>query len=154
MLSVIPQCHRTRRFTKLCRLFSMERIKLKNSQPRDIIGPPDPISNLRPIVFANSTKETYSEKRYRELRKEAQQWNQIFWSKHNTNFTEERKRFQQMLKEQGKEATADDMSVFYKKFLDKNWQSHFNYNIAWYKKNIKILFFGIAAKMSKLKMLK
>jgi len=65
---------------------------------------------------------------------------------------QERKQFQQMLKAQGKiTLTADDMSVFYKQFLDKNWQSHFNYNIAWYKRNIKILFFGIASKISKLK---
>lgn len=140
-----------------------------------MIGPPDPISNLRPIIFANPPKETYLEKRYRELREETQQWNQIFWSKHNTSFIkvillnwsfnnirfsiqkdlikfQEREQFQQMLKAQGKVTlTADDMSVFYKQFLDQNWQTHFNYNIAWYKRNIKILFFGIAVKVSKLK---
>lgn len=65
---------------------------------------------------------------------------------------QERKRFQELLRAQGKtEITADDMSVFYKQFLDKNWQSHFNYNVSWYKKNIKILLYGIAAKISKLK---
>lgn len=64
---------------------------------------------------------------------------------------QERKQFQELLKVQGKKKlTADDMSVFYKQFLDKNWQSHFNYNLAWYKRNIKILFYGIAAKISKL----
>ncbi|XP_018406381.1 PREDICTED: APOPT family protein CG14806, mitochondrial isoform X2 [Cyphomyrmex costatus] len=126
--------------------------KLENNcEIHDVIGPPDPISNLRPVVFASSIKETHLEKRYREFRKETQQWNQIFWSKHNTNFIEERNQFQQLLKVQGRKTlTADDMSVFYKLFLDKNWQSHFDYNITWYKKNIKILFFGIAAKISKL----
>lgn len=65
---------------------------------------------------------------------------------------QERKRFQELLRAQGKtEITADDMSVFYKQFLDKNWQSHFNYNVSWYKRNIKILLYGIAAKISKLK---
>jgi len=56
-----------------------------------------------------------------------------------------------MLKAQGKiTLTADDMSVFYKQFLDKNWRSHVDYNFAWYKKNIKILFLGIAVKISQL----
>ncbi|XP_024871554.1 apoptogenic protein 1, mitochondrial [Temnothorax curvispinosus] len=155
MLNVALQCYnyRTKHFTRqLCRLFSMETVKLKNNyQLRDVIGPPDPVSNLRPVLFASPTKETYLEKRYKELRKETQQWNQIFWSKHNTNFIKERKQFQQMLEAQGKTLTADNMSVFYKQFLDKNWQSHFNYNIMWYKRNIKILFFGIAVKISKLK---
>lgn len=65
---------------------------------------------------------------------------------------QERKEFQELLKAQGKEAlTADDMSVFYKQFLDKNWQSHFNYNIAWYKKNIQILLLGILVNISKFK---
>ncbi|XP_011874078.1 PREDICTED: apoptogenic protein 1, mitochondrial isoform X2 [Vollenhovia emeryi] len=154
MLNVVHQCYiyHTKPFIRLYRLFSMETAKLeKNRQSRDIIGPPDPVSNLRPIVFVSRTKETYSEQKYRALRNETQQWNQIFWTKHNTSFTEEREQFKQMLKAQGRIATADDMSVFYKQFLDKNWQSHFNYNIAWYKRNIKILFFGIASKISKLK---
>lgn len=65
---------------------------------------------------------------------------------------QERKQFQERLKAQGKPTvTADDMSVFYKQFLDKNWQSHFNYNIAWYRRNLKILFLGIAAKLSNLR---
>ena len=154
MLNVSQCCnYRVKYFAELCRLFSTKTDKLKNNQQiHDLIGPPDPVSNLRPIIFARSAKETYFEKKYIDLREETQQWNQEFWIKHNTNFIEERKRFQELSRAQGKkELTADDMSVFYKQFLDKNWQSHFNYNIAWYKRNIKILFYGIAAKISKLK---
>ncbi|EFN79630.1 Uncharacterized protein C14orf153 [Harpegnathos saltator] len=117
-----------------------------------MIGPPDPVSNLRPIVFVHPANETYLEKKYRELKEDTQQWNQEFWFKHNTNFIQERKQFQNLLKAQGKmEITADEMSVFYKKFLDKNWQLHFNYNIAWHKKNIKILFLEIVVGLSKFK---
>ncbi|XP_025993995.1 COA8 family protein CG14806, mitochondrial [Solenopsis invicta] len=154
MVNVISQCYnRHTKFIKLYRLFSVKTAKLENNHELpDVIGPPDPVSNLRPVVFAGSTNETYFEKKYRKLRKETQQWNQIFWYKHNTSFIKERKQFQQMSKAQGKIAlTADDMSIFYKEFLDKNWHSHFNYNIAWYKSNIKILFFGIAAKLSRFK---
>lgn len=65
---------------------------------------------------------------------------------------QERKRFQESLRAQGKVSlTADDMSVFYKQFLDKNWQSHFNYNIAWYRRNLTMLLYGIAVAISKLR---
>ncbi|XP_011259104.1 apoptogenic protein 1, mitochondrial [Camponotus floridanus] len=155
MLNVTSQCYNCRLtyLVKFSRLFNTETDKLKsNQQTHDLIGPPDPVSNLRPIIFARSAKETYFEKKYLDLREETQQWNQEFWLKHNTNFVKERKQFQELLKAQGKtNITADDMSVFYKKFLDKNWQSHFNYNKSWYKRNIKILLYGIAAKISKLK---
>lgn len=31
------------------------------------------------------------------------------------------------------------MSEFYKKFLDENWQTHFDYNKTWYKYNFEML---------------
>lgn len=141
------------KYFRLGRLFCTKTSKsLRDNQQHDVIGPPDPVSNLRPIVFARSPKETHLDKKYRELKQEAQEWNQAFWLRHNTSFIEERKQFQELLKAQGKTAlTADDMSVFYKQFLDKNWQAHFNYNVAWYKRNIKILLFGILTNISKLK---
>ncbi|EZA60403.1 hypothetical protein DMN91_010479 [Ooceraea biroi] len=155
MTNIVLQNHRVKYLTKLCRPFSMKREDLQGNRrlhPPDTIGPPDPVSNLRPIVFARPAKETYLQKRYRELRDETQQWNHAFWSKHNTSFVEERKQFQESLKAQGKiTLNADDMSVFYKRFLDKNWQSHVSYNIAWYKRNVQILLFGIAAKISQFK---
>ncbi|XP_032679824.1 cytochrome c oxidase assembly factor 8 [Odontomachus brunneus] len=154
MLNITSQTykHCVRYLTESCRLCSTKTTTLKNDQLHDIIGPPDPVSNLRPIIFARPMKETYLEKKYRELKEDTQQWNQTFWYKHNTNFIQERKQFQELLRTQGKMTlTADEMSVFYKQFLDKNWKSHFNYNIAWYKKNIKILFLGIAVGICKFK---
>lgn len=35
--------------------------------------------------------------------------------------------------------SADDMSVFYKEFLDKNWRIHCFYNLSWYAKNAELL---------------
>lgn len=52
----------------------------------DMIGPPDPVSNLRRIIFKQPSNETDIEKRYRELRGEVQEWNQKFWTQHNTRF--------------------------------------------------------------------
>lgn len=139
--------------TVLLRLFSSKPASnLKSPAQTDIIGPPDPVSNLRPIIFAKSRNETDLEKRYRKAREETQIWNQNFWSRHNNSFAEERKQFQQTLKAQGKETiTADDMSIFYKRFLDKNWRSHFNYNLEWYKRNLRLLFLELRVRLSKLK---
>lgn len=123
---------------------------LESRKDTDVIGPPDPVSNLRPIVFAKAESENSLEKEYRQAREDTQTWNQTFWTKHNTSFTEERKKFQETLKGQGKTyLTADDMSVFYKRFLDKNWHTHFNYNVAWYKRNIRILLLELRVRFSK-----
>lgn len=43
------------------------------------------------------------------------------------------------------------MSLFYKTFLDKNWKTHLNYNISWYKKNFELLILAFKVKMYKLK---
>lgn len=29
-----------------------------------------------------------------------------------------------------------EISVFYKDFLDRNWKTHYKYNLEWYKNNI------------------
>lgn len=52
----------------------------------DMIGPPDPVSNLRKIIFKQSVNETELEKKYREMRAEVQDWNQNFWTQHNSRF--------------------------------------------------------------------
>lgn len=45
--------------------------------------------------------------------------------------------------------TADEMSVFYKAFLDKNWKTHLSYNKEWYKKNVTLLGLSIQVKFRK-----
>lgn len=52
----------------------------------DMIGPSDPVSNLRRIVFKQPHDETDLEKVYRQKRLAVQEWNQVFWTKHNTSF--------------------------------------------------------------------
>lgn len=68
-------------------------------------------------------------------------------------FFQERKEFQLALKDKsGKDSvTADEMSIFYKQFLDKNWKIHLAYNISWYKQNIRILILEIRVRLSKMK---
>lgn len=52
----------------------------------DLIGPPDPVSKLRPIVRRIVANETVLQQKLRELQDETQEWNQKFWSEHNTKF--------------------------------------------------------------------
>lgn len=58
----------------------------------DMVGPPDPVSNLRRIVFKQPNNETKLEKKYREMRTEVQEWNQDFWTQHNSRFFQVRLR--------------------------------------------------------------
>lgn len=52
----------------------------------DMIGPPHPISNLRPIIRYKPHNETSLQEKLRNLHNETQQWNQTFWENHNTKF--------------------------------------------------------------------
>ncbi|XP_026329866.1 APOPT family protein CG14806, mitochondrial [Hyposmocoma kahamanoa] len=121
----------------------------------DMIGPPDPASNLRRIIFKQSVNETELEKKYREMRAEVQDWNQNFWTQHNSRFYQEREKYLKKNLPEGKQSlTADEMSIFYKAFLDKNWKTHLQYNLEWYRKNVILLGLAIQVKLKKLFRLK
>jgi hypothetical protein len=51
-----------------------------------MIGPPDPISNLRLVVYHVPKNEEEIEKAFRIRREEVQKWNEAFWRKHNQSF--------------------------------------------------------------------
>ena len=38
---------------------------------------------------------------------------------------------------------AEEMSEFYKDFLDRKWSTHLQYNIEWQKRNFSIIFLSI-----------
>lgn len=61
-------------------------IVAKENNDVDIIGPPDPVSNLRPIIRKCPLKETTLQQQLRQMQDATQLWNQEFWTKHNTNF--------------------------------------------------------------------
>lgn len=109
----------------------------------DYIGPPDSLSNLRPIKFYIAPDETPLERQYRESRVEMQEWNQQFWADNNTKYKKMKAEFIQVrLREKyGKDTrerktlSAGEMSEFYKRFLDDHKDVHKQYNREWYKKN-------------------
>lgn len=117
----------------------------------DYIGPPDKQSNLRPVVRHISPRETETSRKLRELRDEVETWNDSFWTKHNKRFYEERQEYVEKFRKTADQAmTADEMSVFYKEFLDKNWRLHFYYNLSWYIKNWTLLFMSLRVEMESL----
>uniref|UniRef100_A0A8C6LRR5 Cytochrome c oxidase assembly factor 8 n=1 Tax=Nothobranchius furzeri TaxID=105023 RepID=A0A8C6LRR5_NOTFU len=65
----------------------------KPSSTHDWIGPPNPLSNLRPIVYHIPEKESDLEKRLRMLRQETEDWNHEFWTKQNISFSKEKEAF-------------------------------------------------------------
>lgn len=98
-----------------------------------------------------------------------QLWNQEFWATHNTNFNRvnsryfkwphlKQSRFQkrqeyidkhQVPGEETRQLSADEMSEFYKSFLDSNWKTHLKYNAEWYKKNFALLFLALRVSLEK-----
>lgn len=57
------------------------------SSTHEWIGPPNPLSNLRPIVYRIPENETELEKRLRHLRQETEDWNHEFWTEQNITFS-------------------------------------------------------------------
>jgi len=109
----------------------------------DLIGPPDPTSNIPPIKCYIPPDETPTEKVFRLNRMEVVEWNQKFWSTHNLKFSKEKELFVKEMKEKKslkkKTLSAEEMSIFYRNFLNENRQSHLEYNREWYKKNLGLV---------------
>lgn len=49
-----------------------------------------------------------------------------------------------------RQLTADEMSEFYKQFLDKNWKLHLDYNVQWYKINFTLLYLSLRVCIEKI----
>lgn len=120
-----------------------------------MIGPPNQLSNLRPVVFSIPRNESKLEKDFRLERDKVQKWNEDFWIKHNSAFLKESnefrlKKLQSSTDADKKSLSAEEMSEFYKRFLDKNWRVHVSYNFQWYRKNFNLLCMALKVQLSKL----
>ncbi|XP_044271601.1 COA8 family protein CG14806, mitochondrial [Tribolium madens] len=126
-------------------------IVVSESDDVDLIGPPDPLSNLRPIIRKCLRDETPLQRQLRQMQDATQAWNQEFWAKHNTNFIKKRQEFVKLGQSTGetRQLTAEEMSGFYKSFLDQNWETHLNYNLEWYKRNFALLFLAFRVSLEK-----
>ncbi|XP_061742245.1 kinesin light chain 1 isoform X1 [Nerophis ophidion] len=109
------------------------------SSTHDWIGPPNPLSNLRPVIYRVPENESELEGRLRTLRQATEDWNHRFWTTQNLSFSKDKDAFiASELKvkglserdEQGRRhaLSSEEMAVFYKRFLDINKERHANYN--------------------------
>ena len=112
------------------------------------------MSNLRPIHIKKSDKETALQEKLRVLRQDSAEFNQKFWAKHNQEFDSKRKAFVKKILEEKypnekskSTINAQEMSEFYKTFLDAQWKSHIDYNVEWQKRNFQILFLAYRVKL-------
>ncbi|XP_061599597.1 cytochrome c oxidase assembly factor 8 [Cololabis saira] len=119
------------------------------SSKYDWMGPPHPLSNLRPIIYHIPEDESELDQRLRKLRQDTEDWNHDFWAKQNISFNKEKEAFiisqltakgLTLRDKDGRRRTldTDEMAVFYKNFLDKNRIRHANYNKDWYRRNFTI----------------
>ncbi|KAK3714376.1 hypothetical protein QZH41_020617, partial [Actinostola sp. cb2023] len=118
----------------------------------DLIGPPDSVSNLRKVVFAKKANETRREQGLRLQKQASYKWQHTFWTEHNESFNESKKKFLEERKNAENESDkqfADELSVFYKDFLDKNYSLHKTFLWEWYTKNFKLLWSSVAVIVNK-----
>ncbi|WKY10435.1 hypothetical protein Q1695_002641 [Nippostrongylus brasiliensis] len=107
----------------------------------DWVGPPHPVSKIRPIKLRRVDNETELERQYRIAREELNRWSSSFWEKHNTLFDTKKAEFvEKRKKELGRieQVSANDLSRFYKEFLDSRHVSLMDYNKEWYRRNIAL----------------
>ncbi|XP_023343678.1 apoptogenic protein 1, mitochondrial [Eurytemora carolleeae] len=121
----------------------------KNNQTvcEEMIGPAHPISNLRALQLGRKHNETKYEVKLRLVRQETQMFNQEFWVEHNTAFKQGREKFINNLlavkyptEKDKKTLTSEEMSEFYREFMNQQWRNHLQYNLDWQKRNFKIIF--------------
>ncbi|KAI8381479.1 uncharacterized protein BYT42DRAFT_566688 [Radiomyces spectabilis] len=111
----------------------------------DMIGTPDPISNLRPVKYYVSPHETEEEKEWRLLQQRVDEFNQTFWRNNNLMFVRAKAEYEDQLIARGEPVTAEAMSIFYKDFLNKAYDRQMAYNREWWRLNVSMLYPGLKA---------
>ncbi|KAA0199996.1 hypothetical protein HAZT_HAZT001390 [Hyalella azteca] len=59
---------------------------VQRQEDRDYVGPPHPVSKLRPVLYCTAKQETPLQAAHRTSLLETQSWNQNYWLQHNTAF--------------------------------------------------------------------
>ncbi|OLY82258.1 Apoptogenic protein 1, mitochondrial [Smittium mucronatum] len=141
-------------------------ITQSNLLPGEIlVGQPDPVSNLRKFKFFIPKDETKPESFYRKMREEAQEYNQTFWKNNNERFSKGLSELEAkgkyiilnstfMSSQTSISPTEEEISNYYRKYLNDSYIRHSDYNIGWWKRNLKMLIPGILSSSISLSRLK
>ncbi|OZJ04096.1 hypothetical protein BZG36_02852 [Bifiguratus adelaidae] len=111
----------------------------------DLIGTPDPVSNLRPVKYYIDADESAEEKEWRLLQQSVDRFNQDFWAENNRLFQQAKHDYEDNLRAQGQAITPEALSIFYNDFLAKSRERHMQYNLEWMKLNFRMLYPGFKA---------
>ncbi|KAG0342161.1 hypothetical protein BG004_005734, partial [Podila humilis] len=106
-----------------------------------LVGNPHPASNLRPVRYPLLPNESAEDRTLREQFERVDAFNQNFWVNNNNMFNKAKAEYEEKVRAQtGKETvTTEELSIFYKDFLDKAYDRQMNYNRQWWIENIGLL---------------
>ncbi|KAG0243888.1 hypothetical protein BGW41_001077 [Actinomortierella wolfii] len=106
-----------------------------------LVGTPHPVSNLRPVLYPIPDQESEADRQLREQRERVDAFNQDFWSRNNALFNQAKAEYEAKIIEKngGTPVTTEELSVFYKDFLDKAYDRQMAYNKQWWIENIGLL---------------
>ncbi|KAJ1680171.1 Apoptogenic protein 1, mitochondrial [Spiromyces aspiralis] len=110
-----------------------------------LVGQPDPISNIRPAKYYVPPDESDCERAYRQMLEEAHQFNHEFWKQNNERFIREKELFEQQVTNEKGKVSPEDLSVFYKRYLQGSRPQHAAYNKEWWRRNLAMIVPGIRA---------
>ncbi|EFP13388.1 hypothetical protein GCK72_021596 [Caenorhabditis remanei] len=108
----------------------------------DWVGPPDNVSKIRKIMLRRVANESELERQYRTAREELNQWNSDFWAEHNQLFDRQKSDFvEKKQKALGRleHVSANELSEFYRDFLNDRHVAMMAYNKEWYRRNLQLI---------------
>jgi hypothetical protein len=77
-----------------------------------------------------------------------QTWHHEFWSLNNAQFAREKDDFiQAFASKHSRTPTSEDLSLFYKSYLNENHQRHLEYYKQWWLRNLHLLRLGLKAEV-------
>ncbi|KAF9954334.1 hypothetical protein BGZ72_004680 [Mortierella alpina] len=106
-----------------------------------LVGNPHPVSNLRPVKYPVPAHESPEDRIFRERRERVDAFNQNFWVNNNNMFNKAKAEYEDKIRAQNGDqpVTTEELSVFYKDFLDKAYERQMNYNRQWWVENMSLL---------------
>ncbi|KAF8931188.1 hypothetical protein BGZ52_013143 [Haplosporangium bisporale] len=106
-----------------------------------LVGNPHPVSNLRPVRYPVPSDESAEDRALREQRERVDAFNQNFWVSNNNMFNKAKAEYEDKIRAQngGEAVTTEELSIFYKDFLDKAYERQMNYNRQWWIENVGLL---------------
>ncbi|KAJ2818689.1 hypothetical protein GGI24_005021 [Coemansia furcata] len=110
-----------------------------------LVGPPHPVSNIRPVKFYIPADETPQERRYRELREDGLRRDHEFWLDNNRRFEQGKEEFERAVVGRAGGCTVDDLSIYYKQYQVDSYERHLKYNRYVWRRNLGLVVPGIRA---------